>query len=306
MTEALHVPVADALAALGRPPFEPEHLSSGWHGDGVYAVDMGAERAVLRVYRLGRERRWEDPRPLTLERLRQQADVARLMAMDGAPLQQVIAGPAPVGHGWASSLLTWIEGTSATRATHALATKVGALLASLHRIGASLNADRRPALPAHDVVAVARRSLAELAGILPDAFVADVEARLSAIRHTSPRITIHGDLNLPNIIWSEGRPSLIDLDQIGVGWASEELAWAMKWWSRPTGSGSGDYERSLSDALLDGYGTPPEPELFAPMLWLTGCTNANSVFAIRQAAAEDRQNQIDRLRRRADALEALA
>lgn len=261
---------------------------------------------MLRVYRLGHERRWEDTRPLTLERLREQAEVARLMAREGAPLQQVTAGPEPVGREWAASLLTWMEGTPASRSTLGLAALVGLLLADLHRIGASLDIGSRSALPAHDVVDVAQRSLAELEGIVPAAFLADVEARIGAIRHTVPRIAIHGDLNFPNVVWSEGRPALIDLDQVGVGWATEELAWAMKWWSRSTGIGTGDYDRSLSNALLDGYGTPPEPELLGPTLWLTGCMNANSVFAIRNAVAEDRQNQIDGLRRRADTLEALA
>lgn len=305
MNEGSPISVADALGVLGWPPEEAQLLSSGWHGDSVYAIGTGSTRAVLRCYRLGRPRRWEDPRPLALAGLRDQAELARLMACHGAPIQIVTAGPQLVAPGWASSLLTWIPGIPVTGSTRRLASIVGSLLADLHRIGASLEVERWSALPRHDLVGMARRSIEELSGLVPASFVTDAEDRIAAIQHAGPPIAVHGDLNIPNIVWSDGQPSLVDLDQVGAGWPSEELAWAMKWWSRRDGVGSGTHEGSLSDTLLEGYGTPPDPVVLRPMLWLTGCLNANAVIAIKAGSVDDRPNRLDELRRRADALGAL-
>ncbi len=130
---------------------------------------------------------------------------------------------------------------------------MGRLLGRLHSIGAVRPFVHRPHL---DSLAFGRQSVALLLeGFVPADFRANYQALseelLQAIEElfaaVAPRfIRVHGDCHAGNILWRDGAPHLVDLDDARMAPAVQDL-WLML---------SGDRSRQTVQLgeILDGYG----------------------------------------------------
>jgi aminoglycoside phosphotransferase len=278
------------------PPELVEALPPNWHGDPHWKVrDTAGREFSVRAITAGRAQRWEEARPYDLSVVIAQLRVAAAMRDAGVPMMRLVAGPVVEDDRiWLA--FEWLTGEFADRADAARATAAGRLLRRLH--DARLPFD--DALPVHDACRLAARSVAELrAAGVDERFVAraqDISARLVSHR----RVVSHGDVNFPNVLWDgDAVTGLVDLDQIGVIDPLEELAWALKWWSRPHGAGLKEHDARLAAAVLHGYGDADvDRDALRDLLWITGCLNANSVNAIIAAPAD----ALPKLEHRADTL----
>lgn len=295
-----------ALGALGCEGFSViSKLSENWHGDGHWLVrDPGGTRFSLRAVTFGREIRWEETRRHDLSVLSAQMDAADAFVAAGLPFMPRAGDPAVVGTSFVV-MFGWLDGVIATAATPDRAFAVGRLLRSVHDLG--LPVDDR--LPDHDVAAAAERSLGELHEIADASFRERAREIIDRIRSSPARrkLVVQGDFNFPNILWSgESVTGIVDFDQIGVSDPVEELAWVVKWWSRPRGIADLTHDAALAREVLAGYGDDGvDRDVLAAVLWLTGCLNANSVLHMLHASADARPVVLAALRERADALFAL-
>jgi aminoglycoside phosphotransferase (APT) family kinase protein len=295
-----------ALAALGCDAFTVEaKLSKNWHGDSHWVVrDPSGKRLSLRAVTFGREIRWEETRRHDLSVLSAQLDAADAFVAAGLPFMERAGDAAVVGTSFVV-MFGWLEGVVATNATPERAFAAGKLLRRIHDLG--LPADDR--LPVHDAIAAAERSLHELAGIFDASFGDQAIEMVERMRSSAarPKLVVHGDCNIPNILWSgDVVTGIVDFDQIGVSDPVEELAWVTKWWSRPRGVADLSHDAGLARQLLEGYGDAGvDHEELAAVLWVTGCLNANSVLHMLHASADARPAVIAGLRDRADRLAAL-
>ena len=203
------------------------------------------------------------------------------------------------------AMFGWLDGVVAAGATPERAFAAGALLARIHEL--DLPVDER--LPEHDVVGAAERSLQELGAIADAEFVEMAREMIDGVRSSPARrkLVVHGDCNLPNILWSgDSVAGIVDFDQIGVSDPVEELAWVTKWWSRPRGIADLTHNPALAREVLAGYGDDRvDRDVLAAVMWLAGCLNANSVLHMLYASADARPAVLAGLRARADALFAL-
>ncbi len=295
-----------ALAALGRERFiVVSRLSENWHGDAHWLVrDPEGTRFSLRAVTFGREIRWEETRRHDLAVLSAQLEAADAFVAAGLPFMVRAGEPAVVGHSFVV-MFGWLDGLIATTATSDRAFAVGQLLRRVHDL--ALPVDDR--LPEHDVAAAAERSLHELRDVADASFAEQAREMIDHIRSSPGRrkLVVHGDCNLPNILWSgDSVTGIVDFDQIGVSDPIEELAWSMKWWSRPLGLADLTHDAALAREVLAGYGGEGvDRGVLAAAMWLTGCLNANSVLHMLHASADARPAVLALLRGRADALFAL-
>jgi Ser/Thr protein kinase RdoA (MazF antagonist) len=220
-----------------------------------------------------------------LETAAAQVAAARVFVASGIPLAAPIAGPVEAGDRLVV-MCEWLDGEIATRPTPERAFAIGEMLARMHRLPIPID-DR---LPVHDLFTTAAKSLA----MLPEA--AQASEIVDRARGDDPRVVVHGDVNFPNVLWAGDRVTgLVDLDQIGLSRPIEELAWAVKWWSRTGGIGDHDPDPALARAVIEGYGGVEDRDALAAMVWIAGCLNANSV--LRADAAGERRTRADRLAR---------
>jgi aminoglycoside phosphotransferase (APT) family kinase protein len=296
-----------ALAALGCAPFTVvSELSKNWHGDGHWMVrdPDGGARFSLRAVTFGREIRWEETRRHDLAVLSAQMDAAAAFAAAGLPFMVQAREPAVVGNSFVT-MFGWLDGVVAPGATPERAFAVGELVARVHAL--KLPVDDR--LPEHDVAAAAERSLDELGDIADAEFAQTARGMIDGIRNAPERrkLVVHGDCNFPNLLWSGGSVTgIVDFDQIGVSDPVEELAWVIKWWSRPRGIADLTHDPALAREVLAGYGDDSvDVDVLAAVLWLSGCLNANSVLHMLHASADARPAVLAGLRERADSLFAL-
>jgi aminoglycoside phosphotransferase (APT) family kinase protein len=295
-----------ALAALGCSQFTVvSELSKNWHGDGHWIVrgpDNG-DRFSVRAVTFGREIRWEETRLHDLAVLSAQMDAAAAFAGAGLPFMERECDPVVVDNSFVT-MFGWLDGVVASGSTPERAFAVGALLARMHKL--ELAVDDR--LPEHDISAAAERSLEELGDIADAEFAGTAREMIERVRSSyRRRIVVHGDCNLPNILWSgDSVTGIVDFDQIGVSDPVEELAWVTKWWSRPRGIADLTHDPGLARAVLAGYDNDRvDRDVLAAVMWLSGCLNANSVLHMLHASADARPAVLARLRARADSLFAL-
>lgn len=300
------VDVKQALAAIGCESFVAlSALPTNWHGDNHWVVrNRAGTRYSLRSVRLGRKIRWEERRRYDVAVVRAQLRAAESLVAAGLPFMVRVAGPA-VRDQRLVVMFGWLEGEPAVVATAPRAFAVGRLLWQLHHVDVPLD-DR---LPVHDAVIAGQRSIDELQSIADVPFLArarDVLGRLES-RGARRRVVTHGDCNFPNVLWRDNTVSgLVDFDQIGLCDPLEELAWVVKWWSRPHGVASHVHDRALANAVLRGYGVDSvDREWVADVLWMSGCLNGNSVLRVLGAASEQRPMLLAAFETRADALAAL-
>ena len=62
---------------------------------------------------------------------------------------------------------------------------------------------------------------------------------------------LHGDPEPDNVVWSEGGPVLIDLDDVRRGWFAADIAFALRAWGPP--AGAPDLVAPVPAAFLAGY-----------------------------------------------------
>jgi aminoglycoside phosphotransferase (APT) family kinase protein len=132
-----------------------------------------------------------------------------------------------------------------------------------------------------------------------------------------PRIVVHGDFNLPNVLWTDsGRKlgTVVDFDQIGLSRAIEDLAWVVKWYGLR--SASSDPLEPLV-ALIAGYAAQrpihaDEWSCLPALLWLSGGMNYNFVLKVSRALGLPRTERDEQLgilerdyRQRSERLEIL-
>jgi aminoglycoside phosphotransferase (APT) family kinase protein len=303
-SSALDAPAA--LAALGADDFTVvSKLSVNWHGDGHWLVrDPSGNRFSLRAVTFGREIRWEETRGHDLSVLSAQMDAADAFVAAGLPFMERAGEPAVVGNAFVM-MFRWLDGIFAGSATPDRAFAMGQLLRRIHEL--ALPVDDR--LPEHDAAAAADRSVRELQDLVDVSFVERATEMVDRIRRAPARhlIVVHGDCNFPNILWSgDAVTGIVDFDQIGRSDPVEELAWVIKWWSRPRGIADLTHEPALAREVLAGYGEAGiDRDVLAAVLWVTGCLNANSVLHVLHAAVDARSTVLAALRTRADALAAL-
>jgi len=142
---------------------------------------------------------------------------------------------------------------------------MGRLLARLHAVGARARFRARGAIDADTFVREGARAVLA-SGLLPDnleeryrartAAIADlVDQRFASVAPASLRL--HGDCHGGNVLWTDGGPHFVDLDDARMGPAVQDL-----WMLAPS-------PRAL-DALLEGYAEfrdfdPRELDLVEPL-----------------------------------------
>jgi Ser/Thr protein kinase RdoA (MazF antagonist) len=296
---------AEVFAALGLADCRVvETLPPNWHGDDHWRARAGGGHELsVRTICTGRAMRVEETRGYELRTVLAQLRVADAFARSGVPMMAIAAGPVVLGESVAVAF-EWLDGDIAVVADAARALRIGQLLATIH--GLVLPSDS--ALPMHDAVSAAAAGLKRLDDYVGDRFT----ARASSVIERSGRVTTtpvvsHGDCNFPNVLWrADTIVGLVDIDQIGFVDPLEELAYAVKWWSRSRGIAVHEHDRELAAAVLAGYGDRElDRERLADLLWLTGCLNANSVEHIIAAPRAERPAVVAHLESRADTLAGL-
>ena len=226
----------------------------------VFVADEGDRRVVLRL-------RPADG-PDAGGSLRRSAAAAEALHAAGAPVPAVAlsrAGHAVhrVGASWVTALVA-VEGTvlDDDDLDPQAARSWGRLVAQFHRSAAEA------ALPeAPDLVALTSPACAdELAGlpITPEVFG-----------------TLHGDPEPDNVVWGEGGPVLIDLDDVRRGWFAADIAFALRAWGSP--GTAPDLGAPVPAAFLAGYRevrAVSEEELG----WLPALARAAAAETLRELA----------------------
>jgi Ser/Thr protein kinase RdoA (MazF antagonist) len=195
----------------------------------VASPDDGGGRIVLRL------------RPVDApdaERvLRRSSAAAEALHATGAPVPAVAASTAgraveQVGACWATALVAAEGDVLDDDLDPAAARAWGRLVAEFHRSAAGAALTDVP-----DLVALTSAAIAdELAG-LP----------------VTPEVygTLHGDPEPDNVVWGEGGPVLIDLDDVRRGWFAADIAFALRAWGPP--AGAPDLVAPVPAAFLAGY-----------------------------------------------------
>lgn len=126
---------------------------------------------------------------------------------------------------------------------------MGRLLARMHGVGARARFRERGAIDTDTFIRAAARAVLA-SGLLPGrldepyraratALAAAIDARFATLEPVA-RIRLHGDCHGGNVLWTDGGPHFVDLDDARMGPAVQDL-----WMLAPT-------PRAL-DALLEGY-----------------------------------------------------
>jgi Ser/Thr protein kinase RdoA (MazF antagonist) len=169
-----------------------------------------------------------------------------------APLHR--AGDTLVAHaGFRFALFPWQPGRVSELNSREEREVLGRYLGRLHRVGRARRFVHRPELT---VEHFGRESADYLLahGCLPDYLAASyrtltgqllegIAERLAAI--AAPTLRLHGDCHLGNLLWTEGRPHLVDLDDCRSGPAVQDL------WMLLSGSHA-EREQQLGQ-VLGGY-----------------------------------------------------
>ena len=233
-----------------------------------------ADRSYENLLRISRaimpEEHWRVPQP------RGQVDRRTLMAaewVEGTPLREFLALES--------------DGISAFR-------KVGKALASFHRLQIELEHLPSPVEESDKLVKLA----ADLIGLLPDRAneikeIGDELSRQVSRLSLSPSSTVHGDFHLDQVLISDGRPVLVDLDRAGIGYAASDLgtflAYLEELGANPT----------LGESFSDGYAEQSQADLSPD--WLI-VSRAIAIF--RRAGFPFRELHADWKTRMCERLEA--
>jgi Ser/Thr protein kinase RdoA (MazF antagonist) len=193
----------------------------------VYRIDT-EERGPLAA-KFYRPERWPD------DAIREEHDYALELAAQEIPVVAPLAradGATLATHaGFRFALFPWQPGRVSELNRREEREVLGRYLGRLHRVGRTRRFQHRPALT---VDGFGRESAAFLLthGFLPD-YLADsyrrlsdqllalIAARFEAVAASTLRL--HGDCHLGNLLWTDGAPHLVDLDDCRSGPAVQDL-----------------------------------------------------------------------------------
>lgn len=240
--ESWRSPVADSVAAAWgiSPGVARWKRSSATH---VFVVPPDADpRGVLYLRFV----------PASLRTVRDLETPARLLARWASHGSTVAPLPSVAGH-LVETIATPLGDVHATAVlaapgeelgfddlTPALAQSWGAALARLHRDAPPLTAEEEP--PPPDLACLERD---------PDLVRAARAVLAATDRAGHPRGTLHGDFELDNMRWAEGRPTAFDADEARTGPFIEDIAAAVR---DLVGDSPGRVEHAgLLAAFLTGY-----------------------------------------------------
>lgn len=229
----------------------------------VFVADEGDRRVMLRL------RPADAPdAPDAWASLCRSAAAAEALHAAGAPVPAVARSTAGhavqrVGASWVTALVA-VEGTvlDDDDLDPQTARAWGRLVAQFHR---SATAATLPDIP--DLVALTSPACAdELAGlpITPDVFG-----------------TLHGDPEPDNVVWGEGGPVLIDLDDVRRGWFAADIAFALRAWGPP--GTAPDLSAPVPAAFLAGY-REVRAVSEAELGWLPALARAATAETLRELA----------------------
>ncbi len=216
----------------------------------VYQVGVEDEEPV--IVKFYRPHRWSDD--AILEEHRFAAELADAELPVVAP-QRSPAGETLHRHGWFRFALFPRRGGRAPELDNPEHLKqLGRFLGRLHRIGATLGFQHRPALTIDAFGTVSYRYLLEHGFIPPElelSYRSTAEDVLQRVRHCFQRagafrtLRLHGDCHSGNVLWGENGPQIVDLDDARSGPAIQDL-WMFL-------SGDRDYQTERLEDLLSGY-----------------------------------------------------
>ncbi|MCX4706158.1 phosphotransferase enzyme family protein [Streptomyces sp. NBC_01373] len=164
----------------------------------------------------------------------------------------------------------------------------GQALARLHRDAAGLDAG----LP---------ESFGELPEIgelfADDTALVEATERLTAMMSDLPRCqdrwgVVHGDFELDNMAWEDGRPTAYDFDEAALSWYAADIAYAVRDLTDHTGRPATGH-RARFDAFLDGYRSvrPIDDEEVRRLPLFAGLHAAASLVRITRALGEPAQHE---------------
>lgn len=194
----------------------------------------------------------------------------------------------------------WADGRTLTHVDRRQTARIGHLLGKSHALMEGFDLPGRDAFPmCHDYelhahwANDARRvveGMPDIAAVLaPYLDACDGQVEFLRRRLDTPTLVVHGDLNLPNVLWSpsgEDVDTIVDFDQIGLSRAIEDLAWVVKWYG--VRSDSMDALDNLV-ALLENYLaqralSPAEWASLPALLSLNSGMNYNFVLKLARIA----------------------
>ena len=163
---------------------------------------------------------------------------------------------APLGPKFVS-VFDWVDGEHRLEVTPAIATALGAQLATLHRIGLELPESwRRASIYDHAHLVARHRGFADSTDPQLAAAIAILGDELqhaeaaTAIRTAATHGMIHGDLFRDNVLWDGPRlVAILDFEQASGGSLAYDLAVCINDWCW-----DGSPRIDLGGALLAGYG----------------------------------------------------
>ncbi|MER5217782.1 phosphotransferase [Streptomyces sp. NPDC002838] len=248
VSEAWDSPVADQVAAHWG---YPAGTAKWWRSSAshVFVLPDNGRRRYLRFV----PGSYRGPKPLTA--------VAELMARLGDGGSAVVRPVAAESGALTVTVATGLgamhamvvepapgEEVDVSELTESQASYWGQALARLHRDAAGLDAG----LP---------ESFGELPGIgelfADDTALVEATARLAEVMSGLPRGqdrwgVVHGDFELDNMAWEDGRPVAYDFDEAALSWYAADIAYAVRDLTDHTGRPATGH-RARFDAFLDGY-----------------------------------------------------
>ncbi|WP_373464576.1 phosphotransferase enzyme family protein [Streptomyces sp. V4I2] len=140
--------------------------------------------------------------------------------------------------------------------------------------------------------------LPEIGELFPDdTALVEATARLTAMMSDLPRCqdhwgVVHGDFELDNMAWEDGRPTAYDFDEAALSWYAADIAYAVRDLTDHTGRpATGHWARF--DAFLDGYRSvrPIDDEEVGRLPLFAGLHAAASLVRITRALGEPAQRE---------------
>ena len=212
---------------------------------------LGDDDGGLWVLKFYRPARWSDAaiheeHEFTFELAAAELPVAAPLRRDGASLF--------VHAGLRFAAFPWMPGRAPELDQRDTLTLLGRTLARMHAIGSQRRFIHRPSLTIERLGDGARAQVID-SGFVPDALAAQYarvsEQVIGRVRQSfdgfgaMPRLRIHGDCHVGNILWRPTGPLFVDLDDCMSGPRIQDL-WMFL-------SGDADAQQSSWAAIMEGY-----------------------------------------------------
>lgn len=282
-----------------------EHQVSNWHGDRFFKLSSNRQIYLARLIDRVRLYRTSPQQYVSDAMLRAQLSVCAEFGRHGLPYLQLVhpqVGSMPwcelsvAGRDARLVVFRWVQGQALASVNDAQSAQIGYWLGRSHAALAKATHVDASALPhshdyelhAHWVGDIRRALLGQppLQDLLDD-YLQDCDRRIDFLRQhlDTPRLIVHGDFNLPNVLWSADGKSvdtIIDFDQIGLARGIEDLAWVVKWYalrSEPQQM-HGNLRCLLTQYLSQRALSASEWQCLPALLWLNSGVNYNFVLKV--------------------------